>query len=372
MESKSCLLSSMSLEFISHRFVFLLRSSLINAFLGELRELAGTTNAFGKFAYFSQNPFIMNDTVKNNILFSHVHDPVDEVRYQRAIECCALSHDLKMLPAGDETEIGEKGITLSGGQKARVALARAVYHRADISLIDDALAAVDAHVAKHLFQQCIVEELMEGNGQAKRSVVLATNALQHLKHPRVDVIYVLRDGRIVEQGTYTELSRNQKSEFSRFLSVINETGVDGSALPEMDKDEPERDGFPGKRKSLQKEDAQEIDIPKKDEDSSRLMKEEQTATGSVSGDVYLSWAKAAGGIWIPCFVIILFGAGEGIQVLSKWWLTYWPSHSSGNQLHFLGVYALINLAAILSMFVRVLLLSICGLRASKNVSPFNG
>ena len=350
------------------------RSSLINSILGELRVLAGTTEALGKFAYFSQNPFILNDSVKNNILFSHVHDPVDEERYQKAIECCALSHDLRMLPAGDETEIGEKGITLSGGQKARVALARAVYHRADISLIDDALAAVDAHVAKHLFQQCIVEELLEGEEQSKRSVVLATNALHHLQHPRVDIIYVIRDGRVVEQGTYASLSQNSDSEFSRFLNVIDKTGVDGSALPDMDLDGDgsDRDGereSPTKRISLTNEAGQESETPNKQgQDASRLMKEEQSATGTVSGEVYISWARAAGGIWIPCIVIILFGAGEGIQVLSKWWLTYWPSHSDGNQLYFLGIYALINLAAILAMFVRVLLLFICGIRASKSVS----
>ena len=118
----------------------------------------------------------------------------------------------------------------SGGQKARVALARAVYHCADISLIDDALSAVDAHVAKHIFDNCIAKDLLQGNGECfeKRSVVLATNALQHLSHPRVDKIVVMKEGRVVEQGSYQELSENKQSEFSRFLSVIQETGVKAS------------------------------------------------------------------------------------------------------------------------------------------------
>jgi ABC-type multidrug transport system fused ATPase/permease subunit len=88
------------------------KSSFLNGILGEVRKLWGTTEVKGKLAFFSQNPFILNATVKANILFSHINEPVDEVKYQRAIECCALKHDLELLPAGDRTEIGEKGITL--------------------------------------------------------------------------------------------------------------------------------------------------------------------------------------------------------------------------------------------------------------------
>lgn len=102
------------------------KSSLINAIIGEVKEVSGITSIKGKLAYFSQNPFLMNASVKENILFGHVNEPINEKLYQRAIECCALQHDLDLLPNGDDTEIGEKGITLSGGQKARIALARYV------------------------------------------------------------------------------------------------------------------------------------------------------------------------------------------------------------------------------------------------------
>ncbi len=88
------------------------KSSLLNGILGEVRKLSGDTEVKGKLAFFSQNPFILNATVKTNVLFSHANDSVDEAKYKRAIECCALKHDLEMLPAGDQTEIGEKGITL--------------------------------------------------------------------------------------------------------------------------------------------------------------------------------------------------------------------------------------------------------------------
>jgi ABC-type proline/glycine betaine transport system ATPase subunit len=129
------------------------------------------------------------------------------------------------------TEIGEKGITLSGGQKARVALARAVYHSADVTLVDDALCAVDAHVAKHLFDEVVTGELLQSSDDdRKRSVILVTNAIQFLNNPRVDRIVVLGDGRVVEQGTYAALAGKSDSVFARFLSVLNETGIDGSML----------------------------------------------------------------------------------------------------------------------------------------------
>ena len=96
------------------------KSTLINTILGEVRVLAGTNSVRGSLSYFSQSPFILNATIRDNILFGHVNDEeIDEARYQRALECCALQHDLKMMQHGDQTEIGERGVTLSGGQKAR-------------------------------------------------------------------------------------------------------------------------------------------------------------------------------------------------------------------------------------------------------------
>lgn len=238
------------------------------------------------------------------------------------------------MPAGDQTEIGEKGITLSGGQKARVALARAVYHSADISLIDDALSAVDAHVAKHLFEECIVKELLEGDDR-RRSVLLATNALQHLSHPRVNRILVVRDGRIVEYGTYSGLAKDKNSAFSRFLAVIDET-----ALSSHDDTEAESShkgtlehGLSQKNMPMEKLETTAIK-------GSQLMTVEERSIGRVDISVYASWAVAAGGIWLPIVIILAYGAAEGIQVGSKWWLAYWSEHGSGeSQIFFLVIYA---------------------------------
>eukprot|EP00934_Nitzschia_sp_Nitz4_P007307 Nitzschia sp. Nitz4//scaffold4_size323378//100305//104932//NITZ4_000644-RA/size323378-snap-gene-0.448-mRNA-1//-1//CDS//3329553351//7297//frame0 len=343
------------------------KSSILNAMLGEVRELSGRTEVKGKLAFFSQSPFVLNATLKANILFSHVNEPVDELRYQRALAACALEHDLKILPDGDQTEIGEKGITLSGGQKARVSLARAVYHNADVSLIDDALSAVDAHVAKHLFEECIVKELM-GDNNRKRAVVLATNAIQHLNHPRVSKIVVVSDGRIVEQGTYSALSNDKSSLFSKYLAVLEETGVSAEHLEdEKDPTIPARTAISEVPSPTKEENT---DTPKKhlSKPTSKLIRAESRLTGSVDLSVYFAWARAAGGVWVPVAIILAYGMAECMAVASKWWLTYWSEHGSMNsQILFLSIYALINVASMLAIFVRLLYLLLCGLRASRNM-----
>mmetsp|Transcript_6110 Transcript_6110/g.15236 ORF Transcript_6110/g.15236 Transcript_6110/m.15236 type:complete len:1427 (-) Transcript_6110:1683-5963(-) len=349
------------------------KSSLLNGVLGELRYLSGSNSVKADLlAFFSQNPFILNATVRDNILFGHVNEPVDEARYQRALQSCALTRDLEILPAGDMTEIGEKGITLSGGQKARVALARAVYHQADISLIDDALSAVDAHVAKHIFDEAIVKELLAGR-DGQRSVMLATNALQHLSHPRVDKIVVMQGGRIIEQGTYKELSLDKTSEFSRFLTVIEETGVSAEHQHDDNDDGGFGENLSGKssggsspKASPAKEGGSQESPKKKD---NKLMTTEERSIGHVTADVYLYWAsKAGGGAWVPLTIIFVYGLVELIAVASKWWLTYWGQNgSASNQVFFLSIYAIINLVNVIAIFLRIIFLMVLGLRASKNI-----
>ena len=344
------------------------KSSLVNAIFGEVRQLTGATAVQGTLAYFSQTPFIMNATVRENILFGHVDDEkIDEERYQRSLDCCALRHDLKLLPDGDSTEIGEKGITLSGGQKARVALARAVYHQADITVIDDALAAVDSHVAVQLFQQAIVQELLrpKSPGSQERSVILITNAIQHLKHKRVKRIYVMQEGRMIEQGSYLELSSQKDSLFSRFLAAINETGISTEARALSDA----ATKVSGMLK--QYNNAESLDpssetkrLPQK------LMIEEARQSGHVSSAVYLAWCKAAGGASVPLAVLVIFTVAEGLSVLSNWWLTYWSAHGSESQYRFLAIYAVINVCAIAIGLVRTIFLAFIGLIAARAVRIF--
>jgi ATP-binding cassette subfamily C (CFTR/MRP) protein 1 len=267
------------------------------------------------------------------------------------------------------TEIGEKGITLSGGQKARVALARAVYHKASVTLIDDALSAVDAHVSKHLFDEVVTGELLKGSdSDRERSVILVTNALQFLAHPRVDRIVVLGDGHVVEQGTYAALAGKSDSVFARFLSVLNETGIDGNML-ELDTPLEQKivvaatDAKIPEKIAVQDNKVSARKVPTK------LMSVEVRRTGHVGASMYYSWARAAGGIIVPITVLISFVLVEGVTVLSSWWLTYWSTHGdSESQSKFLAVYAVINLAVAVAGFFRMLLIVLYGVRASRVVS----
>lgn len=344
------------------------KSSFINALLGEVRQLSGTTAVKGKLAYFSQSPFIMNASIRDNIIFGHIGEAVDEALYQRALDCCALRHDLEMMPDGDSTEIGERGVTLSGGQKARVALARAVYHGADITLIDDALSAVDAHVAEHLFEEAIVGELMKRKSGTDRSVILVTNAIQYLKHNSVSKIVVIQDGRIVEEGTYRSLSSDKASVFSRFLAVISETSVSGHGSP---KPQSFLDVITSPLKPKQKPASSPVvkeGTKVEEKVAKKLMVEETRQTGHVSLGVYVSWSRAAGGLWVPLAILLSFAVGESLNVLSNWWLTFWSSHGSAeSQASFLATYALINLLVAIVGLGRMLLVSIFGLKASRKV-----
>ncbi|KAJ3332412.1 hypothetical protein HDU91_003113, partial [Kappamyces sp. JEL0680] len=134
------------------------KSTILNSLIGETKLISGTVQMSGSVGFAPQQAWIQNATVKENILFGR---PYDHQRYLHTIHTCALERDLELLPDGDSTEIGERGINLSGGQKQRVNLARLVYYNPDIVLMDDPLSAVDAHVGKFLFDQCINGALAE-------------------------------------------------------------------------------------------------------------------------------------------------------------------------------------------------------------------
>lgn len=199
------------------------KSSLISALLGEMERESGTVNTDGSIAYVAQQAWIQNATLQENILFCR---PMDAQWYQQVVHACALRQDLEMLPAGDQTEIGEKGINLSGGQKQRIALARALYAKTDIYLLDDPLSAVDAHVGKHIFDNVIGPNgLLEG-----KTRLLVTHAISVLPH--TDNIFVLVNGRLREKGTYQKLV-NGVGDFSEFLLKYISEMTDEEQLDEI-------------------------------------------------------------------------------------------------------------------------------------------
>ena len=185
------------------------KSSLLSAFTNDMEKSAlnAEINIHGKVSYVPQQAWMQNATLQYNVTFGQRYN---EKMYHKVLDACALKPDLEILPEGDKTEIGEKGINLSGGQKQRVSLARAVYNNGDVYLLDDPLSAVDAHVGKHLFDKVIGPA-----GLLKHKTrLLVTHGVKYL--PVVDRIVVLKNGKISEVGTYEELL-NEGKEFANFL-----------------------------------------------------------------------------------------------------------------------------------------------------------
>lgn len=158
------------------------KTSVLQVLLKELPILSGSVKLNGKLSYAAQEPWLFGATVRNNILFGKEYN---KLRYKNVIHVCALRKDFEQFPQGDKTIVGERGVSLSGGQRARINLARAVYSEADIYLFDDPLSAVDTHVGKHLFEKCILQYL------AGTTRILVTHQLQYLKAS--DLIIVIND-----------------------------------------------------------------------------------------------------------------------------------------------------------------------------------
>ena len=170
------------------------KSTLLSAIAGEIWNTSGTIDYQGSVIYLPQTAWVFSGTIKENILFGQ---PNEESKYERIIDVCALKEDFQRLPDGDQTVVGERGEVLSGGQQARVSLARAVYSDGDIYLLDDPLSAVDFKVGQHIFNKCIKDLLGD------KIVLFASHQQQHMEN--ADEVIVLYKGRVLDKGRFTEL-----------------------------------------------------------------------------------------------------------------------------------------------------------------------
>nr|XP_037285358.1 multidrug resistance-associated protein 1-like isoform X2 [Rhipicephalus microplus] len=285
------------------------KSSLLSAILGTLEKVSGTIDVEGRLAYVPQQSWIQNATVKGNVVFMN---RLDEDRYREVIESCALLPDLEILPGGENTEIGEKGINLSGGQKLRLSLARAVYHDADVYLLDDPFSAVDVHVAAHLF-----EHVVGPTGILKsKTRILVTHSVTYL--PQVDWIVLLNHGVVQEQGTYADLVGREGSKFAEFIQHHVKAHPSANSLTAAN----------GSRNRPVDEQKTGVEA-----DKCTLVEEETLCTGYVGSHVYGMYFKRVG--WrflIPALItcILAFGSEYGSAV----WLSKWSQDGDVSQRHF--------------------------------------
>ncbi|XP_075538961.1 ATP-binding cassette subfamily C member 4-like isoform X1 [Dermacentor variabilis] len=322
------------------------KTSLLMTILGELRLSAGSAKALGRIAYASQEPWMFTGSLRNNVVFDSAYD---RERYRRVIYAAAMERDLRLLPYGDRTLVGDRGVSLSGGQKARVNLARALYYDADIYLLDDPLSAVDTAVAKHLFEVCI-------RGYLKNKIViLCTHQLQFLKS--ANHILVLKEGKMLGFGNYRQL----QSAGIDFVSLLEEKSTDG--VLESRRSSHGVDPFDGRPLAEEvysapvgsetldagspgafyesnlslagsyddaRSDIYQSTSDLKGSDAKQPAEsEEARSTGSVKGHVYWSYMRAGAG---PLLMPLLFVSSVLAQAIfngSDFWLTYWTSQSEG-------------------------------------------
>ncbi|KAJ3300679.1 hypothetical protein HDU76_006039, partial [Blyttiomyces sp. JEL0837] len=330
------------------------KSSLLNAIIGEMKRTNGDVKFSGTMGYAPQSAWIQNATLRDNVLFGR---PYDREQYLKALRDCALEQDLKVLPDGDLTSIGERGINLSGGQKQRVNVARCVYFNADIVLLDDPLSAVDAHVGKYLFDNCIMGALKD------KTRILVTHQL-HFLH-RADYVVVMRDGEIAEQGPYQTLLDSQ-GEFAKLIA--NYGAEDSDSNPETDVDQTEA----GENKTLERKAEEKKHLEKFGDDiaakkpAKNIMSVEDRATGRVGGSVWWSYIIAAGGYIFIIGLLVVLAIVQATRVGNDLWLVWWSDGRFGLQsFQYVIVYCAWGIAQALATFVFGVFFAYAGTRAAR-------
>eukprot|EP00271_Cylindrocystis_brebissonii_P007833 TRINITY_DN2165_c0_g1_i1.p1 TRINITY_DN2165_c0_g1~~TRINITY_DN2165_c0_g1_i1.p1 ORF type:complete len:1709 (-),score=349.89 TRINITY_DN2165_c0_g1_i1:1265-6391(-) len=345
------------------------KSSLLSALIGELPPAEGHSAPIvrGRLAYVPQISWIFNATVRDNILFGL---PYEAERYDRAIRVSALARDLDLLSGGDLTEIGERGVNISGGQKQRVSIARAVYADADVYFFDDPLSALDSHVAKQVFDECVHDAL------AGRTRVMVTNQLHFL--PRVDYVVLLKDGRIADQGTFESLME-QSAEFQSLMEQagsLEDSSSEPQTLPTSTVTPPSSNGpalsngtdiKPSLSDGKIVAAAPEVKAPAKV--GTQLISMEDRETGVVSVAVIGRYMAAMGGFWIFAIVLGLYIMVEVPRVGSSLWVGVWSSaEATGEAPHsvtfYISIYALLCFGQVFFVLCRQFCLALSTLRAA--------
>ncbi|CAG9310767.1 unnamed protein product [Blepharisma stoltei] len=310
------------------------KSSLFMGILQEISLTSGKIGFNGSISYCEGDPWIISGTIRENILMGL---DFDESLYRKVIFACALERDLENFKFGDNTMVGDRGITLSGGQKARISLARAVYTNRDIILLDDPLSAVDAEVSTHIFNYCIKDFLKN------KTVILATHQVHLI--PEADKILVLFEGNQVFCGNYQELQKNEE-----IKDVI------GHLL----NDDKEKESENGEVKIKEAE-------TKENEKDNLLIQEEERASGKVPFKIYYKFFKLAFGWFLFILAIFLLLANQACMTAVSWWLAIWCDADDQKDPFYVWVYFIIIGCTYVATFTRSVLFGYGMLRGAKRI-----
>lgn len=341
------------------------KSSLLLAALGEMPAAPNTASEpplqpGARVAYVPQSAWVVNASLWENVVMGR---PWDAARYKRVLHACCLDADVETLPAGDATEIGERGVTLSGGQKQRVGLARACYTAADVYLLDDVLSALDARVGRRVFERCLGP-----NGLLRdAAVVLVTHARWCL--PLATSVALMVDGTVARVGPYAALKADdvlaewgmQEGEEEEEVMVEEDgaagegdsggaesgkgsgDGVSGAAPIDVGVDVEE-----GKDEEVEVAEAaaaaeaatagqvapdpavaertDSAEAHKADPGvNGRVTELEQREERNVTSATYATYARAMGGFLVAGGILALFVAAQVVRVLCDWWVAQWTA-----------------------------------------------
>ena len=360
------------------------KSSLLQAILNNMLPLSGSSKVFlnGDISYVSQIPWIQNATIKDNILF---YSKYDEEHYNEIIDLSQLRQDLEIFEAGDLTEIGEKGVNLSGGQKARISIARALYVNKDIYIFDDPISALDANVGMKIMKNCILKYLKN------KTRILVTHALQYVSF--ADRIIYMNKGEIKWMGSYEEIK--SQDFFKSFYEKSRQQNEDERFAFEKKTSSERREEFLRNDSGEQKKNKKKKDKYKiKDDDNlnfgdedlellinnegdeknlnkgkvKKIIKEEKKEKGKVKFSVYKSFVNNIGGISIIFIFVLFMITQEGSKTSSDLWLSYWTQHQKPekNFLYFI-IYSLLGITGCSFTFCKGRLQGSCNVKVSRKV-----
>jgi len=331
------------------------KSSLLSCILGEIPKLSGEVQICGTTAYVSQSAWIQSGKIQENILFGK---EMNKEKYDRVLESCSLNKDLEILPFGDQTVIGERGINLSGGQKQRIQIARALYQDTDIYLFDDPFSAVDAHTGSHLFKECLLGDL------ASKTVVYVTHQIEFL--PSADLILVMKDGRIAQAGKYDEILCSGE-EFMELVGAHKDALTTLDAINAMNRGNMSSSCSDTAKLKLSRSLSSSEKKDKANEDegnaqSGQLVQEEEREKGRVGFWVYWNYLILAyRGALVP-FVLLAQILFQVLQIASNYWMAWAAPVSKDvkptvSMSTLLSVYVALALGSSLCVLVRSLFLA---------------
>uniref|UniRef100_A0A8C7WD71 ATP-binding cassette, sub-family C (CFTR/MRP), member 8 n=1 Tax=Oncorhynchus mykiss TaxID=8022 RepID=A0A8C7WD71_ONCMY len=340
------------------------KSSLLLAALGEMQRVSGTVTwnskslGRGSVAYASQKPWLLNATLVENITFEM---PMIKPRYKAVIEACSLQPDIDILPQGDQTEIGERGIVLSGGQRQRIGVARALYQQANVVFLDDPFSALDIHLSDHLMQEGILKLLRE----EKRTVVLVTHKLQYLPH--ADWIVAMKNGTTQTEGTLKDIQNSEPELFEQWKTLMHrQDGEFEKSMTVLERKNLRRAMYSKEAAKTEEEDKEESVDSDEDDNLSQAMRHRTTIPWHSCG-VYLSSA----GLLLLLLLLLSQLFKHSLMVAIDYWLAHWTSRVINecgfSHSWYLSVFSVLCCLGIVLCLVTSVAVEWTGLRVAKEL-----